>query len=308
MLVLPDAEVAFALRRRRDAGCRFERFAIGRAEKRQRPACRGRRGAASRHRNSAACGDSSPHSRIDSHHGLSAPPTPIWFGTISMQQLQSVLRQPIGEADECFLAAEFRIDPGRIDTVVAVRRSRPREKDRRRIDMADAELGEIGHDRARLVEAEVFVELQAICRARRRRREARRLRPQPAAFKRKRRGRLGERSARSGDLAKVERAAGASNWDARDRAPACSADSSRASRPRSERPRVSMACARDSGCCRRAAARRDRRAEARFCSAQRAAQLLFVGVPARRVRAPRDRARRCRMSPADRRRGRATSP
>ena len=75
------------------------------------------------------------------------------------QELQIMVRQRVREADESFLAAEFRIDLCRIDAVIAMGRARASLENRRRIDVANPKLREIGNDRARLIEIEIFVEL-----------------------------------------------------------------------------------------------------------------------------------------------------
>ena len=72
-------------------------------------------------------------------------------------------------------AAELGIDPGRIDHVVAVHRARPRRGDRRRIDMADAEAREVGHERFGVRKGEALVELQPHGGARRHLRRSRRM-------------------------------------------------------------------------------------------------------------------------------------
>ena len=73
------------------------------------------------------------------------------------------------QAREAVLAAELRIERVVIDDVVAVRAAGARLQKRRRVEMADAERLEIGHERGGLVEAEVRRELQAIGRDRDRR-------------------------------------------------------------------------------------------------------------------------------------------
>ena len=71
-----------------------------------------------------------------------------------------------------------------VDDVVAVRRAGPRGEDRRGVEVADAEPRQMGHDRGRVVEGEVLVELHPVGGPRRRRRErARRAakRPRPSS-------------------------------------------------------------------------------------------------------------------------------
>src|SRR5476649_1135094 len=67
-----------------------------------------------------------------------------------------------GELPERVLAAQLGIDPRRIYDVVAVPRAFPRRGNRRGIEMAHAELGEVRHQRFGIGEGEAFVELQAL--------------------------------------------------------------------------------------------------------------------------------------------------
>ena len=99
-------------------------------------------------------------------------------------EAEAVLPQRVGETVERRLAAELRVDRAMVDDVVAVGRARPRPVDRRGVDMADPEPREIRHDRCRVVEGEVLVELQTVGRARRRRGERVRARACAAAFRR----------------------------------------------------------------------------------------------------------------------------
>ena len=162
--------------------------------------------------------------------------------------------QRVGEAQEALLAAELGVDRGVVDDVVAVRRAGPRRVDRRGIDMADAEPRQIGHDRGRVVEGEVLVELQPVGGARRRRGERRWPRgaaPRPSRRDARRRAwRAGRRARRSrrGRLASWRRQFGcprsmpgrfglvrarratSSNWTRDQHARACGRDS--ASPPR----------------------------------------------------------------------------
>ena len=85
-------------------------------------------------------------------------------------QAETFLLQRLREPKKAFFPAEFRIDPHVVDDVVAMGRARPRCLDRRGIDMADAELGQIGQDRDRVVEGEAGMELQPVGRPRWRRR------------------------------------------------------------------------------------------------------------------------------------------
>ncbi len=75
--------------------------------------------------------------------------------------LQPCLRQ----RPQAILAAQGLRDRRRIDDVVAVRRARPRRQRRRQVQVADAEIGQVGNERADIVEAQVRPELEAIGRA-----------------------------------------------------------------------------------------------------------------------------------------------
>ena len=107
--------------------------------------------------------------------------------------------QRIREALERFLAAEFRVDRVVVGDVVAVGRARPRLLDRRGVDVADPELGQIRQDRFGIREGEALVELQPVRRPRRRRGQAGRARARAAGLGRERGCELGKRSAGGGD-------------------------------------------------------------------------------------------------------------
>ena len=77
----------------------------------------------------------------------------------------------VREADEARLAAELRVDRAVVDDVVAVGRARPRLLQGRGVDVADPEPRQVGHDRLRVREGEVLVELQPVGGAGRRRGE-----------------------------------------------------------------------------------------------------------------------------------------
>ena len=78
------------------------------------------------------------------------------------QQAHAVLVQGLDQRLELGLRAELRVEVVEVDDVVAVGRARPRRGQRRGVEMADAEPGEVGHDLARRREAEARVELQAV--------------------------------------------------------------------------------------------------------------------------------------------------
>jgi hypothetical protein len=79
-----------------------------------------------------------------------------------------VAAQRRGEAGERGRATELVADAAVIDDVVAVRRARRRLKDRARVEVAHAELGQVRDDGGRVIQREPGVELDAIRGARRR--------------------------------------------------------------------------------------------------------------------------------------------
>jgi len=76
--------------------------------------------------------------------------------------------QAIGKVGQLLERADFRIDGIVIDDVVAVGRPGPRLQEGRGVDVADAEIGEVVDERAGIGEGEGAIELEAICRPRRR--------------------------------------------------------------------------------------------------------------------------------------------
>jgi hypothetical protein len=74
--------------------------------------------------------------------------------------------QRIGQALEAGLAAELLAHPRVVDHVVPVRGAGHRLEHRRGIEVADAELGQVRHDRGRVVEREAGVQLDAVGGAR----------------------------------------------------------------------------------------------------------------------------------------------
>src|ERR1700722_2115943 len=70
------------------------------------------------------------------------------------------------EPVEVFGASDFRVQRIVIDNVVTVHAAGTGFQQRRNIEMTDAKLGKVGHDRGSLREREVAIELQAISRER----------------------------------------------------------------------------------------------------------------------------------------------
>ncbi len=67
-----------------------------------------------------------------------------------------------GQPRESLLAAELGVEPVMVDDVVAMCAARTRFEERRGVEMADAEVFEIGNERGGVVEAEGLGELQPI--------------------------------------------------------------------------------------------------------------------------------------------------
>ena len=72
--------------------------------------------------------------------------------------------QCIDELAESFLASELRIELVVVDDVIAMDRACASRHDRRSVDMADPELGQIGDQLGGIVEREAAMELQPIGR------------------------------------------------------------------------------------------------------------------------------------------------
>src|SRR5260370_21222488 len=88
-------------------------------------------------------------------------------------QTEVVLFQRLAQSLEAGLAAELWIDFGVIDDVIAMGRALARLHERRSIEMRDAELLQIRHDRSGGVEIEVRRQLDAVGRDRNGRRHQR---------------------------------------------------------------------------------------------------------------------------------------
>ena len=173
-----DRQLVVRRPRRRTRRRLVERSSARRIPARRRIARRGRapaacladsrRPAPNRCRNSRRKRESWPHSRTSSHQVLSAPPTPMWFGTKS-RIWPSPFAFSASTMLEIVFSAELGIERVVVDDVVAVRAAGARLQVWRRVDVADAERGEIGHEPAPLLEAEVLRELQTVGGARDRR-------------------------------------------------------------------------------------------------------------------------------------------
>jgi hypothetical protein len=77
-------------------------------------------------------------------------------------QPHPVRRERRDHRRELGIGTELGIEAAVIDDVVTMRRAGPRLHQRRRIKMADAEPGQVRHQRGGVLEGEVLVELQAI--------------------------------------------------------------------------------------------------------------------------------------------------
>ncbi len=77
-------------------------------------------------------------------------------------QAHTVLAQGLDQAQQGRFAAQFRIDDRRVDNVIAVHRAGTGFEQRRRVDVADTQAGEVGHQWHGVVEGEILMELQAL--------------------------------------------------------------------------------------------------------------------------------------------------
>ncbi|MNF87912.1 hypothetical protein D3C84_703910 [compost metagenome] len=76
-----------------------------------------------------------------------------------------LLTQRADQTAQRRFAAQFRVDRGGVHHVIAVHGTCACAQQRRGVDMADAEAGEIGHQRHRVVQREAFMKLQTQGRA-----------------------------------------------------------------------------------------------------------------------------------------------
>ncbi len=77
-------------------------------------------------------------------------------------QPHAVFAQGLDQAQQGRFAAQFRVDDRRVDHVIAVHRAGTGLEQRRRVEVADTQTGEVGHQRYGVVEGEVLVKLQAL--------------------------------------------------------------------------------------------------------------------------------------------------
>ena len=125
------------------------------------PAASSRRATARRtSARSATCG---PCASTSSQYGLSAP-IPMWFGTMSSTSPIPCCVRGLGQRDERRVAAELGIHLRRVGDVVPVRAPRARREHRRAVQVRHAERMQIWNARARVVERERAVELEAVGR------------------------------------------------------------------------------------------------------------------------------------------------
>ncbi len=78
------------------------------------------------------------------------------------QPFHAVLAESGRERVESLLAAEFGVEPAVVRYVVTVRTARPCLQDGRRVDIAEAQFGEIGNQFAGLDEVELRIQLEAV--------------------------------------------------------------------------------------------------------------------------------------------------
>ena len=88
--------------------------------------------------------------------------SPMWFGTKSRISPMPWACSASISARKSASRADFRVEPVVVDDVVAVRRAGARLHDRRRIDVADPESGEVRHQGSGVAKREPAMELQAI--------------------------------------------------------------------------------------------------------------------------------------------------
>jgi hypothetical protein len=88
---------------------------------------------------------------------LSAPPTPVWFGTKS-NLAEAVLPKSGGHAIERSGIPEFRVQLGVGNDIVAMRAAGPGPQIGRTVHVAHTEFGEIRRERRNVVEAELPID------------------------------------------------------------------------------------------------------------------------------------------------------
>ena len=102
-----------------------------------------------------------PFSRTSHHQALDSPMA-MWLGTMSTIWPIPRRREGLGQALVAGLAAQLDVEPGVVDHVVAVGAPRRRLEDRRQVDVADAEVGQVVDDLGGVVEREPGVHLEAV--------------------------------------------------------------------------------------------------------------------------------------------------
>ncbi|MNF45948.1 hypothetical protein D3C84_270970 [compost metagenome] len=68
--------------------------------------------------------------------------------------------QGLHQAPQCGLTAQFGIDPAGVDHIVSVRRAAARTEQGRGVQMADAQVAEVRHQRHRVIQGEATMKLQ----------------------------------------------------------------------------------------------------------------------------------------------------
>ncbi|RMS12533.1 hypothetical protein ALP75_203718 [Pseudomonas syringae pv. actinidiae] len=77
-------------------------------------------------------------------------------------QAHAVFAQGRYQAQQGRFAAQLRVDDGRVDHIVAMHGASAGLEQRRRVDVTDAQAGEVGHQWHGVIKGEVFMKLQAL--------------------------------------------------------------------------------------------------------------------------------------------------
>src|SRR5262249_1526880 len=101
-----------------------------------------------------------PVEELPSQVGIGPEPVLLTRRHVVWHDVEDDAEPGLAEPPELLLAAEIVRHARRVDDVVAVRRAAARLQHRRQVQVADAEVAEVGHESARLTEAEPRPERQ----------------------------------------------------------------------------------------------------------------------------------------------------